>query len=37
MHSFHPSSRLFTDGSSVGGPATGVSGVVGICLEGSVP
>ena len=37
MHSFHPSSTPFTDGSSVGGPATGISWAAGVCLGGSVP
>ena len=37
MHSLHPSSGHFTDGSSVGGPAIGVSWTAGVYLGGSVP
>ena len=36
MHSLQLSSGPFTDGSSVGGPATGASWAVGVCLGGSV-
>lgn len=37
MHSLHLSSGPFTDGSSVGGPATGVSWAAERYLGGSVP
>ena len=35
MHSLHPSSTPFTDG-SVGGPASGVSRAAGVYVGGSV-